>query len=149
MFSFNKRKTIITSTLIISSTIVMFAFTPAQQQQGLKNIKTLPSTMTYHEVDSLMDEYKVALGVKCNYCHAPQKDNPRRMDPASDENPRKEIARSMIRMTMEMNKKYISLLPHSDTNKVQLVTCNTCHRGVPVPFGQPVQQRTPAPPNTK
>lgn len=54
---------------------------------------------------------------------------------ASDENPLKEVSRQMMRMTEEMNKKYIATMPHSDTSKVQLITCNTCHRGAPKPFG--------------
>jgi len=39
----------------------------------------------------------------------------------------------MMRMTNEMNQKYIANIPHSDTAKVQLVTCATCHRGQPKP----------------
>ena len=54
-----------------------------------------------------MDQFKVDLGVKCNYCHAPSKENPKKLDMASDANPKKDISRDMMRMTAEMNKKYI------------------------------------------
>jgi hypothetical protein len=56
------------------------------------------------------------------------------MDMPSDANPMKDIARQMIKMTDEMNKKYIATIPHADTVKVQNVTCNTCHRGQAKPI---------------
>jgi hypothetical protein len=132
-------------------TTISFAFTTVQPEpKKLKNIKVFPATATYREVDHAMDQFKVDLGVKCNYCHAPSKENPRKLDMASDENPLKDISRDMMRMTAEMNKKYIAAIPHADTVKVQMVTCNTCHRGATKPFGKSafagVPQGTPPPP---
>ena len=95
----------------------------------LKNIKAFPASMTYRQVDHEMDIFKVALGVKCNYCHAQTAQSAPKLDMASDDNPKKEIARSMIRMTREMNEKYMSTIAHADTATVQQVTCNSCHRG--------------------
>ncbi len=124
----------------IIGALIFQSFNVQQQQQEkkLENIKVFPSTATYQEVDHAMDQFKVDLGVKCNYCHAPDKNNPKRNDLPSDANPKKDIAREMIRMTNELNKKYIATLKHtdSDTTKIQLVTCNTCHRGAPKPFGK-------------
>ena len=131
--------------ITIAGALITQSFNVQQQPvKKLKNIKVFPATATYQEVDHAMDQFKVDLGVKCNYCHAPEKDNPRKMDMPSDDNPKKDIAREMIRMTDEMNKKYISSIKHteSDTAKIQVVTCNTCHRGAPKPFGKPL----PAPP---
>lgn len=125
--------------LTIAGALITQSFNVRQQQpKKLKNIKVFPATASYQEVDHAMDQYKVDLGVKCNYCHAPEKDNPRKMDMPSDDNPMKDVARNMIRMTDEMNKKYIATIKHTeqDTTKIQLVTCNTCHRGVPKPFGK-------------
>jgi hypothetical protein len=50
---------------------------------------------------------------------------------AADGNPIKEVTRKMILMTNEMNDKYIHSISHpaSDSTALQLVTCNTCHRG--------------------
>ena len=135
--------------ITIAGALVIQSFNVKQQQpKKLQNIKVFPATATYQEVDHAMDQYKVDLGVKCNYCHAPEKDNPRKMDMPSDANPVKEIARDMIRMTDEMNKKYIATIKHTqqDTTKIQLITCNTCHRGVPKPFGKPPVATAPPPP---
>jgi len=129
------RKSIRTfSIIVLFLTIGFCSFRiPTLRQPGWKNLKVLPATITHDSLDHLMDDYKYALGVRCNYCHATSKSNPRRMDMASDDNPKKEITRSMMRMTMEMNQKYISTLPHADTVKVLPVTCNTCHRGQAIP----------------
>lgn len=138
----NRKKTHLLLILTIGTALLVQSFSYHQPQpKKLKNIKVFPVTATFQEVDHAMDQYKVDLGVKCNYCHAPEKDNPRKMDMASDANPVKEIARDMIRMTDEMNKKYIANIKHvqGDTSNIQLVTCNTCHRGVPKPFGKAIQ----------
>jgi hypothetical protein len=78
-----------------------------------------------------MDFYKHSLNVRCGFCHAGSKTNPKKLDMASDENPIKDIARKMILMTNEMNDKYIHSIVHpsSDSTALQIVTCNTCHRG--------------------
>ena len=110
MIAQNKKKLNLLLVITIAGALVVQSFNIQQQPKKLKNIKAFPATATYEEVDHAMDEFKVDLGVKCNYCHAPEKDNPRRMDMPSDDNPKKEIARSMIRMTEEMNKKYIATI---------------------------------------
>jgi len=139
----NKRKFFVTALLVMVGAIGILSFNIIQQPQPrkLQNIKALPADWTYQQVDHLMDQYKVDLGVNCRYCHAADKNNPRRNDVVSDDNPKKDIAREMIRMTAELNQKYISVLPHADTVKVQIVTCNTCHRGAPKPFGPLVTQQ--------
>lgn len=145
MISQHRKKLNFLLAITIAGALITQSFNVQQQQpKKLKNIKVFPATATFQEVDHAMDQFKVDLGVKCNYCHAPEKDNPRKMDMSSDDNPKKDIARNMIRMTEELNKKYISTINHaeSDTAKIQQVTCNTCHRGAPKPFGKPL----PAPP---
>lgn len=145
MISSHRKKINILLGLTIAGALITQSFNIQQPEpKKLKNIKVFPATATYREVDHAMDQFKVDLGVKCNYCHAPEKDNPRKMDMPSDENPVKNIARDMIRMTNEMNQKYLATIKHaeSDSSKIQLITCNTCHRGAPKPFGKPL----PAPP---
>ncbi|MDE3144359.1 MAG: c-type cytochrome [Bacteroidota bacterium] len=140
MFIKQRKKVMVITVITAVSAMMVLSFKPIDQQEEpkkLKNIKVFPSTATFKEVDKAMDVIKVDLGVHCDYCHAHSKDNPRKMDMASDENPKKDIARDMMRMTEEMNKKFISQIPHADTTKVQMITCNTCHRGAPKPFGQP------------
>jgi hypothetical protein len=62
------------------------------------------------------------LGVRCDFCHI-QGDN------ASDENPKKLIARNMFQMTKDINAKFPDGKVH--------VTCYTCHRGVAAPLTAP------------
>ncbi len=145
MFTRHRKKTIVVTAITLIVAITVFSFKPAQQEpKKLKNIKVFPATATFKEVDEAMDQLKIDLGVRCDYCHAHAKDNPRKMDMTSDENPKKDISRDMMRMTMEMNQKYMASIPHADTVKVQMITCNTCHRGAPKPFAKtPVM---PAPP---
>lgn len=153
IFNQHRKKMLFVFALIAVIAITNQSFKAEQQEEPkkLKNIKVFPSTMTFKEVDHAMDQFKMALGVKCNYCHAPSKDNPKKMDMASDDNPKKDIARDMLRMTMEMNQKYISAIPHesTDTAKVQMITCNTCHRGAPKPFGKAPAMPPPPPPQGK
>jgi len=110
--------------------IASAASMPQKQDEpkGFKthNLKVLPKDITYEELDSVMDSFKDALGVKCGHCHASQKDNPRKMDFASDAKPEKEMARKMMRMTARINKKYFK---HSDGQAMVQVQCKTCHRG--------------------
>ncbi len=137
MILHQRKKMWLLSSLALLITLIIMSFSPAnqlQQKPKLKNLKVFPANTTFDSLDHVMDQYKMDLGVKCIYCHAHEKDNPKKMDMASDENPRKDISRDMMRMTMEMNKKYISMIPHADTVKVQTVTCNTCHRGQAKPL---------------
>ncbi|MBS1627308.1 MAG: c-type cytochrome [Bacteroidetes bacterium] len=123
-------------TLIITILTVIFISTISftnHVQPRYKNLKILPQDISHDGLDSVMDGFKAALGVKCNFCHAPSKTQPGRMDMASDDNPHKNIARNMMRMTMEMNDKYIATIPHADTVKLQSISCATCHRGQTTP----------------
>jgi len=75
-----------------------------------KNLKVL----TAEALPSAMAAYRVGLGVKCTHCHVEG-------DFASDENPKKNTARAMIRMLAEINAKFPDGKAH--------VSCYTCHRG--------------------
>jgi cytochrome c2 len=123
------KKTITLASLLIL-VVCLSAFMPGQQtQQDRKatNLKVLPKNISEEELDKVMDGFKVALGVKCNYCHAPNKDNPKKLDFASDAKPEKEIARNMMRMTAKINKKYFHL--KEEGKGMLAVSCITCHNG--------------------
>jgi hypothetical protein len=123
---------LVISMIVIAVAFFSQSFKAMPPDPELKNIKAFPSTMTYRQVDHEMDVFKVALGVKCNYCHVQTPPGTPR-DLASDANPKKEIARAMIRMTRDMNEKYMSTIAHADTTTIQAITCNTCHRGAAKP----------------
>ncbi len=89
-----------------------------------KNLKVLPKDISHDSLEYLMKFYNVSLKVKCGYCHV-------KGSKESDANPLKDVTRKMIVMTDEMNSKYLKTITHqpNDTTALQLVTCNTCHRG--------------------
>jgi hypothetical protein len=86
---------------------------------GLKNLQVIPKTASKDEVKQVMRAQAKALGVECDYCH----DVP---DMASDANPKKKVAREMMKMTFEINGRWLKWLEKAAENQV---TCNTCHRG--------------------
>jgi len=94
------------------------------------NIKALPKDITGDDLIKLMRQYEGDLGVECGFCHARNPET-RRIDFASDENPVKDKARVMIRMTGDINTKYLAQL--SDHKPDNAVTCGTCHRGSAMP----------------
>ena len=126
---------------LISLVMLLYAFKSStsdderyQPQTKWKNLKVLPQNISKDSLDHLMEGYANALSVKCNYCHAPKKDNPTKLDFASDDKIEKEIARGMITMTNEINMKYFQ--PHFPDPKpaqVYVVNCVLCHRGASNP----------------
>src|SRR6185503_9264750 len=67
---------------------------------GLKNLQVLPKTTSKDEIKQIMKSQAKALGVECDFCH----DVP---DMASDKNPKKLTARQMIKMTAEINQRWL------------------------------------------
>lgn len=120
---------------VITGFVSLAATIPNQQKDEVpykaKNLKILPKDMTYHQIDSVMDDYKAALGVKCDYCHVKSKENPKKLDFASDEKEYKLVAREMMKMTNKLNKKYFE--DHAGNSSVGAIQCITCHRGKTVP----------------
>lgn len=105
--------------------------TPAQPESEHKhmNLQVLDSTISHDELIDQMGKFTAALGVGCDYCHAPAKDpNSREMDFASDKMKEKHIARAMLRMTKDINLAYLGKINELETSHVK-VECMTCHRG--------------------
>ena len=75
-----------------------------------KNLKILPT----EGLQPAMAGFNAGLGVMCTFCHV-QGDFP------SDDNPKKNIARAMIRMAADINSRFNDGKAH--------VSCYTCHRG--------------------
>lgn len=86
-----------------------------------KNLKVLKVT-TGPEVIQIMRTFTAGLGVKCDHCHV-------QGNFASDENPKKEVARHMIEMAQHINANFPDGKMH--------VTCYTCHRGETEPKTAP------------
>lgn len=124
---------------MIATVIVVFAgifalssFAPEPTQQAdewkATNLKVLPKNISQDEIKKVMDDFKVALGVKCGFCHAQSANDPTKLDFASDENHHKETARWMMKMTQRINKKHFK---HRDekTGEMTQISCMTCHNG--------------------
>jgi uncharacterized membrane protein len=105
-----------------------------------RNLKVLPQDISEHQLDSIMDSYNRALKVNCDFCHSQETtafsmNTPTgQLDFAKDNN-MKEEARRMMRLNIDINKNYFN---QDSTNKkadhlLNVVTCNTCHRGNPFP----------------
>ncbi|WP_282636022.1 c-type cytochrome [Sphingobacterium thalpophilum] len=103
----------------------------SQQDPKPTNLKVLPKNISHDELIATMKEFNVALGVKCGFCHAPSKEDPKKLDFASDENPKKEIGRAMIKMTQKINKKYFNR--SWDNTPAKAISCKTCHGGKETP----------------
>ncbi len=99
---------------------------PKQARPEPKNLKVLKGSGA--DIVRIMMTYTAGLGVQCSYCHQGR-------DFASDENPKKEIARNMITMTSDVNGKFTDGNVH--------VTCFTCHRGSTEPKMAP-EPKAPA-----
>ena len=115
---------------------------PAQRRPmpAPSNLKVLPKDTTGPQVISIMRNFTGDLGVECTYCHAkdPATGHP---NFASDENPMKNRARVMMKMTSAINTEYLTQL--TDPKPENPVTCGTCHRGMsePTVFGPPPRER--------
>jgi hypothetical protein len=97
---------------------------PANSElQNPTNLKVLKAT-TRADVEQVMRTFTAGLGVQCNYCHVADSF-------AKDDNPKKEIARRMIKMIQKINEDFPDRKMH--------VSCYTCHRGETEPKTAPGQ----------
>ena len=94
---------------------------PKKQQPNPTNVKVL-KVATGPEVSQIMRTFTAGLGVQCSHCHV-QGNFP------SDENPKKDVARQMIKMIQVINSNF-------PDGKMR-VTCYTCHRGEAEPKTAP------------
>jgi hypothetical protein len=90
------------------------------------NLRVLPKDTDPTEMRELMSRYAQELGVKCAFCHV-RNPQTQRLDYVSDDNPRKQIARVMIRMVDDINNKYLAQI--SDPRYAERIGCGNCHHG--------------------
>lgn len=126
-----KNSIVLMAAVLLSVTLCSLSLPQQQEHEKAKNLKVLPKDTSHEELERVMKEFKDALGVKCNFCHAPRKDDPKKLDFASDDNHHKKIARDMMRMTARLNKKYFK------SHEAVAVTCYTCHHGSDEPLTGP------------
>jgi hypothetical protein len=116
-----------------------FPFALASQAPGkwppdsLVNVQVIPRTTPVIEVVGAMRNIAFGLGVRCQFCHVGEEGMPlERFDFASDEKRTKLVARQMMRMVQEINRR-LDTIPGRTSAGLQ-VSCVTCHRGVSRPL---------------
>jgi hypothetical protein len=130
----HKRKIIVMAAL--AAFVILGIAAMKAPYQKPRNLKILPKDISDAKLDSIMQTYNIALGVKCNFCHLPAKgidiakDS---LDYAADGEPMKEDARKMMRMTIDINKNNFYYNKDIRPEYLNTVTCKTCHRGEPYP----------------
>ena len=134
---FFKKKITVAGTLVALVVLGIAASAPADPT--FKNLKVLPKNTTHEQLDSVMHMFNSSLGVKCGFCHAPQKDNPKKLDFVSDEKGEKKMSRDMMRMTNRINKKFFKYKPDAE-HPLAPVTCVTCHNGKAQPENKTAQK---------
>ncbi len=132
---FNKKISVILG-LVVLVAISIAASKPPADDKPKRNLKVLPKDISNDDLEKVMHEFNNSLGVKCNYCHAAQKDDAQKLDFASDEKPEKNMARKMYRMTGKINKKFFNY-KESTESPVPPLGCITCHNGQPHPESKP------------
>lgn len=100
---------------------------------SLVNVQVIPRTTPVMEVVGAMRNIAFGLGVRCQFCHVGEEGMPlERFDFASDEKRTKLVARQMMRMVQEINRR-LDTIPGRTSAGLQ-VSCATCHRGVSRPL---------------
>lgn len=103
-----------------------------------ENLKVLPDSVKGSELGSVMRGFATGLGVRCQYCHAAREGQEidamdlMSFDFASDANPMKDKARTMMKMVRAINETYLSELDVPDAERLA-VSCITCHHGLEKP----------------
>jgi hypothetical protein len=102
---------------------------------SLVNTKVIPHATPVPQVLGMMRNFAGDLGVRCQFCHVGEEGQPLdRFDFASDDKRTKLVARQMMLMLQEINRR-LDTIPRASASAVA-ATCGTCHRGVsrPVPL---------------
>ena len=124
--------------LVIAVAIVLAPPALASQAPGkwppdsLVNVQVFPKTTPVMDVVGAMRNFAGGLGVRCQYCHVGEEGMPlERFDFPSDDKPTKLVARQMMRMVQEINRR-LDTIPGRTLPGLE-VSCVTCHRGVNKP----------------
>lgn len=124
----------VTTSIVIALFVFVGIAATRKPKYTERNLKVLPQDISEQALDSFMHSYNKALGVTCDFCHAPDKGAFNGgLKYESDENPMKEEARKMMRLTIQINKDYFYFDSTRRPEYLNVVSCITCHRGNPMP----------------
>jgi hypothetical protein len=112
-----------------------------EEERKATNLKILPKNISHDSLITVMKEYSYALGVRCGFCHVKSATDEKHLDFASDDNGKKKVARYMMKLTADINKKYFAAENHNSTKL--MVSCYTCHHGHEEPemFEMPKEEK--------
>ncbi len=113
--------------------VVTDAQAPAPAQPAIAESATITvlQGLTVPQFETEMRHFVQGIGLGCGGCHT-------RGNFASEDNPRKAIARRMIEMTQALNRKYYAdWVPADGESTLGRVTCYTCHQGETAPKSAP------------
>lgn len=127
----HKKKIATICVFILFVVLAVAATKPTRQKE--RNLKVLPKDISDEKLDSIMNTFNYALGVKCDFCHVKSKIFGGGLEYASDAEPMKENARQMMQMVIYINKTYFLFDSITKPEYLNTVTCKTCHRGQPLP----------------
>jgi len=97
--------------------------------EKITNLKVLPKTTTPDQIVPIMKEWTETLNVECHFCHKGKMKAPlSTFDFADDSKEHKEVTRSMLTMTNDINTKYADGMGDDASIDAPKVTCATCHR---------------------
>ena len=120
--------------LIVVTLGASLSTSPEPHRGHFKNLKVLPKNISKDDLDSIMDDFTIALGVRCNFCHARKADTTKRgLDFASDKKKQKHIARGMLRMVNTLNTVNFNYMHSTRPDTIHTIICYTCHRGAKQP----------------
>ena len=128
---FHKNKIVTFSSLLAFVLLGVAAVSRPPKKE--RNLKVLPRDISDEKLDSIMKTYTLALGVECKFCHSELKIFPGGLDYASDTEPMKENARDMMRMVIDINKRYFYFDSTQRPEYLHVISCKNCHRGNPLP----------------
>lgn len=98
----------------------------------LINTKVFSHNTPVTQVIGAMRNFAGDLGVRCQFCHVGEEGKPLdQFDFASDQKRTKLVARQMMLMAQEINRR-VDTIPRGNSPALQ-VTCGTCHHGVSRP----------------
>ncbi len=92
----------------------------SSSQVVFQNLELMQDT-TAGRLVKLMDEYSVAMGRNCEFCHVPG-------NWADDTKENKKRTRVMIQVTNAINREQLTKMP-ADREGTPKISCITCHRG--------------------
>jgi len=126
---------------VIGVFAVALVLTPANEAKtqgrwswpdSAENLKELPEDFNGQQLRAVMMGFVGALGVRCSYCHVGEDGQPlSTFDFPSDDNPKKDISREMLRLLGSVNDHLDEI--REDNDEAVNMWCHTCHRGLAIP----------------